>query len=429
MRNIWPMLGVGILLFGCTESSKPCEGPNGPCIEVAPGADFQKRAQEALAGATYGDVVYFPEGTHAIDDTLNVSIHGLTIRGAGMDETILQFTGASYTPSLLYARGADGTTIEDLSIQDTSTHAIVLEDLEGPTVRRVGISWATHSPNSAVGVIIERGRDALVEDCHVVDASVESISIRDSEVVAVRGNSIERGSSGINIQNSDDVDVYDNTCTNNTVGMAIFNLPDRGRNGRRTRVYNNTLVGNNGDNHAPVGNILQHAPTGIGMLILSGHEVEVFGNHLADNQTSNLTIMTYQLIVNRLGMALSDVGYNPYVDTIYGHDNRFGAGGDLVGSVPLGILIKTANGVLGVAKTTSILFDGYVDPNLADPADPTRFQAAYNLCFQNNKFEDPEAEEFSNLDDAGNFANANKDFSPHLCAHEALPAIKISARK
>lgn len=429
MRNIWLTLGIGILLFGCSESSKPCEGPNGACIEVAPGSDFQKRAQEALAGTKYGDVVYFPEGTYAVDDTLTVNIHGLTIRGAGMDKTVLHFTGASDTPSLIYAQGADGATIEDLSIEDTAVHGIVLEDIEGATVRRVGVSWAAPSPNSAVGVIVERGRDALIEDCHIVNASVESVAVRDSDLVVVRGNAIERGSSGINVQNSDDVDVHDNACTNNTVGMAIFNLPDRGRNGRRIRVYDNTLVDNNEENHAPAGNILQQAPVGIGLLILSGHEIEAFDNHIADNQSMNLGIITYQLIVNRLGTPFSDVGYNPYVDTIYAHENRFGSGGDAVGTAKLGILIKTATGALKLTKTPSIVFDGHVDPNLADPADPTRFQAAYNLCFQNNKFEDPEIEKFENIDDGGNFANASKDIAPHECAHETLPAVTLSARK
>jgi hypothetical protein len=52
MRSlVWSFCGVALAAAGCGDSAEPCEGPNGPCIEIAPGPDVQQEAQTALIEA------------------------------------------------------------------------------------------------------------------------------------------------------------------------------------------------------------------------------------------------------------------------------------------------------------------------------------------------------------------------------------------
>jgi hypothetical protein len=41
-----------------------------------------------------GDVIEIPEGKFHVDRTLSLIANGVTIRGKGMDKSILSFTGA-----------------------------------------------------------------------------------------------------------------------------------------------------------------------------------------------------------------------------------------------------------------------------------------------------------------------------------------------
>src|SRR5713226_3792339 len=56
-------------------------------------ADFQKKTQEALINAKPGSVVALPAGKFQLDRSLSLSVENVTIRGQGMDKTILSFKG------------------------------------------------------------------------------------------------------------------------------------------------------------------------------------------------------------------------------------------------------------------------------------------------------------------------------------------------
>ena len=58
-------------------------------------SDFQETLQLQLLDAKAGDVITIPEGTHHLNRSLSLSltVDGVTIRGAGMDKSILSFKG------------------------------------------------------------------------------------------------------------------------------------------------------------------------------------------------------------------------------------------------------------------------------------------------------------------------------------------------
>ena len=64
-----------------------------PTPTPAPDVGFQERLQTQLLDAKPGDVIEVPAGRYAFDRSLSLTADGVTIRGAGMGETVLSFAG------------------------------------------------------------------------------------------------------------------------------------------------------------------------------------------------------------------------------------------------------------------------------------------------------------------------------------------------
>jgi hypothetical protein len=75
--------GLFLVLAGCGK-----EVPEEPSVDAAA---FQKQLQTALITAKPGDVIEIPAGVHSINRGLSLNVSGVTIRGEGMDKSILSF--------------------------------------------------------------------------------------------------------------------------------------------------------------------------------------------------------------------------------------------------------------------------------------------------------------------------------------------------
>ena len=59
---------------------------------VSPGEGAQARLQEALILAEPGDEIVLEAGRYALTDGLSLDVDNVTVRAAGMDGTVLDFT-------------------------------------------------------------------------------------------------------------------------------------------------------------------------------------------------------------------------------------------------------------------------------------------------------------------------------------------------
>ena len=116
---------------------------------IPAGPEFQKNAQEALILAKPGAVIELPEGKHDLTATLSLSVENVTIRGKGMDKTILSFKNQK-TGSAGMLVTAGGFTIEDLAIEDTKGDGLKINGATGVTIRRVRAEW-TGGPKDTNG--------------------------------------------------------------------------------------------------------------------------------------------------------------------------------------------------------------------------------------------------------------------------------------
>ena len=308
---------IPMLLIGCG----PSESPNNDLPELS----FQESFQTQLIEAEPGTIIEVPPGVHNFSRSLSLTVPGVTIRGAGMDQSILSFINQAQGAEGLLVT-ADDFVIEDLAIENTIGDALKVNESTNVTIRRVRTEW-TNGPdpeNGAYGIYPVQSRNILIEGSVAIGAADAGIYVGQSSQIIVRNSRAEYNVAGIEIENSTFADVYDNVATNNTGGILVFDLPNlEVQGGQSTRVFNNEVYRNNTENFAPEGAIVGNVPPGTGLLILANDNIEVFENQFWDNGNVNIMIYSYTLG----GRTIEDPNYDPFPEKIYIHDNEYRGGG------------------------------------------------------------------------------------------------------
>ena len=269
--TIFMALACALALSACSESNDAPPAPNAPADTSV---TFQESFRQALENATAGDVIEVPAGTFAFKRSLVLNTDGVTIRGQGMDQSVLSFAGQIAGAEGLSVNASD-FTIEDLAIEDTVGDALKVNEGQNIVIRRIRTEW-TNGPdvnNGAYGIYPVQTENTLIEGSVAIAASDAGIYVGQSRNVVVRNNRAEYNVAGIEIENTIGADVYDNVANNNTGGILVFNMPQIPQRGYGTRVYNNEVNQNNTANFAAPGTAVSGVPKGSGILVNSNDQV------------------------------------------------------------------------------------------------------------------------------------------------------------
>jgi len=398
---------AGLLLASCGEQKQETTAP----------ADqsYQETLMTQLLDAKPGDVISIPEGRFSFDRSLSLTVDGVIIRGAGMDKTILTFKDQIAGAEGLLVTAND-FTIEDLAIEDTKGDALKVNEGENIVIRRIRTEWTggPKTKNGAYGIYPVQTKNVLLEENVAIAAADAGIYVGQSQNVIVRNNRAEYNVAGIEVENTFDADVYDNTAINNTGGILVFNMPNLSQPGARTRVFNNDVTGNNTKNFGHEGTPVASIPAGSGIVINSNDQVEIFNNRIRDNKTANIIVSS----IFSSGMSQEGMkdDFDAYPESIFIYDNEMSDGGKNPDGVELTALKVMKFGPMGALP--DILWDGFVDPEkLVDGALPD----ALKLCVQNGDAQ------VLNADAPNEFKNpAVAEAGAHNCAHEKLPAVALT---
>jgi parallel beta-helix repeat protein len=394
-------------------------------VRIQPGPNVQEETQTALIKAKPGQTIEFGEGTFDFTAGLSLAVENVTIRGKGMDKTILSFKKQNAgKEGLIVTRGK--FLIEDLTMEDTKGDATKVNDAEDVTFRRIKTQWTGGSKetNGAYGVYPVQCKNVLIDECVAIGASDAGIYVGQSQNVVIRKCRAERNVAGIEIENCTDAEAYDNVATDNAGGLLVFDLPGlQAKNGKRVRVYDNHVFANNHENFAPKGNMVASVAPGTGMIVMATDQVEAFKNTIKDNQTYNFAIVSFFIT----GRPMDDKGYDPYPEGIYVHDNTFSGGGNK----PSGDRGAMLAGLLGT-PIPDIVYDGIVNPAKLENGKMPPNQGVY----LKNNVSDKGSATFANLhwntldpkDPKGNKAKVTRDIKPYEGELPALPPVKL-ARK
>jgi len=370
-----------------------------------------------LINARPGDVITIPEGVHAISRGLSLNVSGVTLRGLGMDKSILSFKGQVQGAEGLLVNASD-FTIEDLAIEDAAGDALKINEGRNIVIRRVRTEW-TNGPdekNGAYGIYPVQAENVLLEDSVAIGASDAGLYVGQSRNVVVRNNRVEFNVAGIEIENTMHADVYGNVARNNTGGILVFNMPDLPNPGHSTRVFDNEVVGNNSANFGAEGTPVASVPAGSGIVINSNDRVEIFDNVIADNDTANIIISSYYATGYQGTRDVID-DYDPYPETIYVYGNTMSGGGSSPDGLDLKALKVAKFGLTG--SFPDVLWDGYVNADKVD--EHGRLLPEYAICIDND------AAQVLNVDLGNGSENIVVGDEQHRCTHDKLPAVQLAA--
>ncbi|WP_242110393.1 parallel beta-helix domain-containing protein [Luteimonas aquatica] len=402
-RTLWVATVLG-LLAGCGGDG---QGDAGKTQAPAANTEFQKTLQQRLLDAKPGEVIEIPAGHYAFERSLSLRVDGVTIRGAGKDQTVLSFKGQKSGAEGLIVN-ADDFTLENLAIEDSKGDGLKVNEGKNIVIRGVRVEW-TNGPdtdNGAYGLYPVQSSNVLIEDSVVIGASDAGIYVGQSKNIVVRNNRAERNVAGIEIENCIGADVHDNVATENTGGILVFNMPDLPQPGHTTRVFNNRIFKNNTDNFGRKGTAVASVPAGSGVVVMSNDDVEIFGNEVADNKTANVIIASHYS-AGYEGKYKPAPTFDPYPERIYVHDNKFSGGGDSPDGLELKALKLAMFGLNG--RLPDVMWDGYVNTKRAEGP---------QICIQG-------ASGVINADGPNKNKNPKADAAPFNCKLDPLPAVTL----
>lgn len=377
-------------------------------------AEFEKQIQEKLVNAKEGEVIELPEGNYTLSRPLILDgVKNVTIRGKGMDKTVLNFKGQKDGAEGLRIT-ANGIVLEDFAIIDAKGDCIKLEDVMNVTIRRVKTGWTDlhATTNGSYAMYPVQCTNVLIEDCEVYGSSDAGIYVGQSKNIIVRKNKVHDNVAGIEIENCIDADVYDNESYDNTGGLLVFDNPDLPvKNGMRCKVHNNKIHDNNTVNFAAKGTSVSEIPAGTGVILMATNQCDIYGNEIANHKSVSTAIISY-LVLKR---PYKDSIYDPYCGGISIHDNTIRRGtGKIDESVNFGKLLK---GIFA-DKVPDMIYDGTVNPAYRN--NDGTIKEDQRICIKNNG-----NVTFTCLDFAGDGKNMSTDLSKYDCAIPQWPEVKI----
>ena len=290
--------------------------------EVSPGEGAQEALQEALILAQPGDEIVLAAGRYAITDGLSLDVDGVVLRGAGMDATILDYTGQQGAGEGLLVT-SDNVTLRDFAMENPKGDGVKSKGANDIVYHRVRVTW-TRGPNpdnGAYGIYPVESTNVLIDGVQVSGASDAGIYVGQSENITVRNSIAEANVAGIEIENSRRARVENNLATRNTGGILVFDLPNLPKmGGGDVIVRRNLIVANDTANFAPPGNIVASVRRGTGVLVMANDNVLVEGNVIDGNPTSGVMVIAYP-------QPYDDDSYNPYPRGVVVGENAFGRNG------------------------------------------------------------------------------------------------------
>lgn len=417
-------IGFGILIIGVlavffvTRNKMPEYSPERDYI------DMEAQILEAFILAKDSSTILLPEGHFLFSQSLSLDAKKhITIKGMGMDKTILSFKGQTQGAEGIKVTNSENITIEDLAVEDAAGDNIKVSDTDTLTLRNIRSAWTgeVSTENGAYALYPVLSTQVLIEGCEAIGSSDAGIYVGQSQNVIIRNNKAYYNVAGIESENSSNVEIYGNEAFENTSGLLIFNLPELTVYGKQVKAYQNKIYNNNIPNFGVKGSIVSAVPKGTGVVIMATQDVAFYDNTVEDHKTSNLSIVSYKVFAadedpqnNSLGEVAeaqglraiqtdyeSDLKYNAYPGNISISANRFNNQFSFPTlSNDFGKLWYFKND----ARIPDIAYDG-IFPEGVQLQDPS-----VKLCIDDNG-----AASFVFLDAANDFENFSNDLTPFNC--------------
>ena len=173
-----------------------------------------------------GDTLIIQSGYYEFEDGLSLDVNDVTVKGEGIEDTILDFKNQQSGAQGLFVT-SDRVTLKDFSILDAKGDALKVIGAKGISMINLKTEWTggPKSTNGAYGFYPVESEDVLIDGCIAIGASDAGIYVGQSKNIIVRNSIAQYNVAGIEIENSYYADVYNNLASHNTGGILVFDLP------------------------------------------------------------------------------------------------------------------------------------------------------------------------------------------------------------
>lgn len=266
---------------------------------------------------TNPSILTIPAGCFRMDTELTLSNRdNIIIRGAGIDKTFIDFSQSAGGEGIAI-NGGTNITIQDLQVSEAAKNGIKVTGVNGLILRDLAAVWleVPRVPNSngqlrgTYALYPVSSKNVLVEGTWSYGSADAGVYVGQSQNVVVRNNVAERNIAGIEIENTFNVDVYDNLAVGNTGGVLVFDLP-----GAATGSLNYSQQAAQKEfESAPFQNLLEHSSMTQfresleqGLQLLNG-KPERLANPTTANLTRNVRVFNNEIRDNNLGNYVRDI--------------------------------------------------------------------------------------------------------------------------
>lgn len=402
------------------ESSEGEDGGDGDgdcTVTVEASDDAQDAVQLAFIEAEEGDVICLGAGTfRGFQTEITMSVDDVTIQGAGMEDTVLDFATQESGGNGILLTG-DNVTIQDMTVKNTPGDGIRASMVDNITFRRIFSTWEDpdRSKHGAYALYPVGCSGVLIEDSVASESRDAGIYVGQSTNIVVRNSEAFDNVAGIEIENSDDAEVYDNYAHDNTGGFLVFDLPGLEKaDGARTKAYDNQFVNNNTENFAKPGTVVEAVPPGTGVLLLANNLADIHDNDISDN--NGAAVLMVHCHPALLGAGCEDPNYDPFPKGNYIHHNTL----DNNGTDPNQFSIDLLAGVWTPADgpAPELVWDGGVEGCPTATLDDIPVED-HNCFFENTANGAPAR--YANFDLCGSFASPSTEMGVLNCEGMTLP--------
>lgn len=280
-------------------------------FKVQPGQSIQAAVNRAQAG----DVIEVLPGVYS--ETVMVDRAGITLRGLVINGERAILDGGGTLGDAVQVAG-DDFVIEGFIIRHYAGNGVVANK-----AKNVAFLDLIVDDTGLYGVYPVECDGVLVERCVVSRIADAGIYVGQSKNIVVQGNEVFNNVAGIEIENSVDALVTNNSAHHNTGGILVFVLPNNpSKVGMRCKVVNNRIWSNNHPNFAKPGTAVSYVPPGVGIFVMAADYTEITRNWIQDNKSYGVSVISISNSSSLQGKQY-ELDIHPDSDFTYVHDNTY----------------------------------------------------------------------------------------------------------